>query len=289
MERRWVKVGAAAAGGLAVGTVALAAIAAARWNRATARTVARLTATADSSAAESAAYAPDQLDGLAAPVARYFAFALTRGQALVRHARVRWSGEFRSAPDAAWKPFTATQHFTVHPPGFVWDASIRMMPLAPVRVRDGYVDGEGTMSGRIASLIPVVDQGGTPSMAAGALARFLGETVWLPTALLPNANVSWAAVDDSTARATLADGATRVSADFHFAPRGEITGVSMTRYRDVDGRGVPTPFEARFRSGYRRVGGMMVPVAGEVVWLLPEGPFTYWRGRPAEITYGRPR
>ena len=284
MERRWMKVGAAA-GGLAVGTVALVAIAAARWNRATARIVARLAATADSSAGQSAVYAPDRLDGLPAPVARYFAFALTPGQALVRHAQVRWRGEFRSAPDAAWKPFTAIQHFTVHPPGFVWDASIQMLPLAPVRVRDGYVDGEGTMSGRIASLIPVVDQGGTPSMAAGALSRFLGETVWLPTALLPNAGVSWAAVDDTTARATLTDGATRVSADFHFSPTGEITGVSMTRYRDVDGRGVPTPFQARFRGGYRRVGGMMVPVEGEVAWVLPEGPFTYWRGRPIAITY----
>jgi hypothetical protein len=28
---------------------------------------------------------------------------------------------------------------------------------------------------------------------------------------------------------------------------------------------------------------MMIPTDGEVAWLLPEGRFAYWRGRPAEV------
>jgi hypothetical protein len=40
--RRWMQVGTAAAGGVAASTLAAAAIGAARWNRATARTVDRL-------------------------------------------------------------------------------------------------------------------------------------------------------------------------------------------------------------------------------------------------------
>jgi hypothetical protein len=281
-----MKGGVAAVGGIAVGAMAAAAIGAVRWNRATARMLDRLTvAPSDAAGAPPARFSPEDLTGLPAPVARYFAFALTPGQPLIRSARVRWEGEFRSAPNAGWNRFTAVQHFTVRPPGFVWDATIRMMPLVSVRVRDAYVAGEGVMLGKVAALVPVADQRGTPEMAAGALSRYLGEAVWLPTALLPSAGVSWAPVDDTTARATLTDGATTVSADFHFARGGEIVGISMTRYRDVNGRGLLTPFEARLRGGYRRVSGMMVPADGEVAWLLPEGRFAYWRGRPADVEY----
>ena len=289
MGRRWLKVGAATAGGVAVGTMTVAAIAAARWNNATERAVDRLASTATNPDGITETFSLDQLVGLPVPVSRYFTFALSPDQPLIRNARIQWEGEFRSAPNAAWKGFTALQHFTVRPPGFVWDATIRMIPLLRVRVRDGYVGGQGTMLGKVAALIPVVDQRSTPEMAAGALSRYLGEAVWLPTALLPNAGVSWTPVDDATARATLTDGTTTVSADFHFAPTGEIVGLSMTRYRDVDGRGVPTPFEATLRGGYRRVGGMMIPVEGEVAWLLPDGRFAYWRGRPMAVDYDEPR
>jgi hypothetical protein len=289
MGRRWPKVGAATAGGVAVGAVTVAAIAAARWNNATERTMDRLISTAAELDGIAETYSPDQLVGLPAPVLRYFTFALTPGQRLTRNARIRWEGEFRSAPNADWKGFTAVQHFTVRPSGFVWDATIRMVPLTPVRVRDSYVAGEGAMLGKLAALIPVVDQRGTPEMAAGALSRYLGEAAWLPTALLPSAGVTWTPVDDATARATLTDGATTVSADFHFAPTGEIVGMSMTRYRDVNGRGVPTPFEATLRGSYRRAGRMMIPVEGEVAWLLPDGRFAYWRGRPTAVDYDQPR
>ena len=124
-------------------------------------------------------------------------------------------------------------------------------------------------------------------MAAGALSRYLGEAVWLPTALLPSAGVTWVAIDDSTARATLTDGAVTVSADFHFGSRGEILGSTMTRYRDVNGRGVLTPFEGRCSRQYRRVDGMMIPAGGEVAWQLPGGRFAYWRGTVEGAMYRR--
>ena len=289
MARRWVKMGAATVGGVAVGAIAVAAVGAARWTRATARMVERLDSVSLDANGPAPTFSPEQLAGLPAPVARYFTFALTPGQPLVRHARIQWEGEFRSAPNARWSPFTAAQHVTVQPPGFVWDATIRVAPLLSIRVCDGYVNGEGVMVGKLAAIVPIVDQRGTPEMAAGALSRYLGEALWLPTALLPSAGVSWTSVDDTTARATLTDGPAGVSADVRFGADGEIVGMSMTRYRDVKGRGVPTPFEAQLRGGYRRVSGMMIPAHGEVAWILPEGRFAYWRGRPTEIEYDAPR
>jgi hypothetical protein len=125
---------------------------------------------------------------------------------------------------------------------------------------------------------------------AYALARWLGEAVWFPTALVPGRapgeGVQWAAMDDSIARATITDGGTTVSAEFHFAATGEITGMTAMRYRDVNGAGVLTPFEGRYRD-YTRRDGVMVPMSAEVAWLLPEGRFAYWRGRPEQVEYDR--
>ena len=102
--------------------------------------------------------------------------------------------------------------------------------------------------------------------------------------VLPGDGVTWRTVDDSTARATVTDGDIHVSGEFHFAPTGEMTGMTAVRYRDVNGTGVETPFEGRYH-GFERRQGVMVPKSAEVAWLLPEGRFAYWRGRPTSVAY----
>lgn len=229
---------------------------------------------------------------LPAPVERYFTFAIPSQTDRLHTARIRWTGEFQLRPGAGWRSFEAEQYFTVSPPGFVWDARIDMIPLVPVRVRDSYIAGQGTMLGRVGGLVTVVSQGGSPEIASSALARWLGEAVWFPTALLPYATqsegVQWQAMDDSTARATIRDGGSEVSAEFHFAPTGEITRMTALRYRDVDGASVLTPFEGVYRD-YARRNGIMIPMFAEVAWLLPEGRFAYWRGHPADVAYDAER
>jgi hypothetical protein len=273
------------AGGLVVAAAATVAIGAVAWRRTTARRFDLLADPMRRRGPDAAAsVSPADLAGLPAPVARYFAFALPEGQYRIRTARIRWAGEMRLRPDASWSPFEAEQRFTVAPPGFVWDAAVRPMPFVPVRVRDSYIAGQGQMLGRLGGVATVVSEGGTPEMARSALARWLGEAAWFPTALLPGEGITWDAVDDSTARATVTDGAVSASADFHFASSGEMTGMTAVRYRDVDGRSVLTPFEGRYGSFERRE-GVMVPASAEVAWLLPEGRFAYWRARPVAVRH----
>jgi hypothetical protein len=255
------------------------------WRRATSR---RLDALDDAmrhrSGRTSRPFRHDDLAGLPAPVARYLAFALPEGQLRVRAARVRWTGEMRLTPTGPRSSFTADQRFTTDPPGFLWDARFRMMPVIPVLVRDSYVAGGGQMLGRLGGLANVVDEGGTAEMAQSALTRWLGEAAWLPTAFLPGDGVTWDAIDDSTARATVTDGAVRVSGDFHFAQTGELAGMSAMRYRDVNGRAELTPFEGRYHQFERR-DGLMIPSSAEVAWLLPEGRYEYWRGQIVDVHY----
>ena len=283
--RRWARVAGATGGGIVVGAAAAVAVGTGLWQRAAERAAARL---ASGRVEPVAAVPAGEMRALPEPVARYFARVLTPGQPPIRAARVEQEGEFRAGgADAAWSPFTAVQHFAASPPGFVWNARIRMAPLLSVRVRDGYVGGTGEMRARLAGLLPVVDRSGGPGLNAGALHRWLAEAVWLPTALLPGRGVAWEAVDDSTARATLADGGTRVSLDFTFSPEGEIVrAYTPARARDVDGTDVPTPWACRYRD-YAWVDGVRIPMAGEVEWILPEGPLPYWRGRIVRVDYER--
>ena len=228
-------------------------------------------------------FSRDDLAGLPAPVARYFEFALAPGQPVVRSARFRQAGAMALRADV-WSPFTAVEYFSVGPPGFLWDARIRMAPLVWCYIHDGYVAGEGAMYGALSALIPVVDQHGTPSMASGELLRYLAEAVFLPTALLPRDGIAWTPLDENTARVTLADRGTTVSCDVDFSEHGEIVRVSAMRYRDAGGASELTPWVGRFRD-YRRFDGMMIPMWGEVEWVLPEGPFPYWRGRIVDAHY----
>ena len=270
-------------GGVVVAAAAVAVVGAVAWNRTTEHDVARLVGRDAGVDREGGRYDPSELAGLPAPVVRYFAFALTPGQPLVGRARLEQRGTFATAP-GKWARFAAVEHFSVSPPGFLWDARIRMAPLVTTRVRDGYVRGEGSMRAAVAGLVTVANQRGTPEMATSSLLRYLAEAAWLPTALLPSAGVRWTPIDDGTARATLTDGATTATMDVHFGPAGEIARVTALRHRDVKGTPVLTPWEGRF-TDYERTSGMMVPGYGEVGWILDSVWTPYWRGRTVRAAY----
>jgi len=283
-KRRGLGVAAIAAGGILGGAAAAVALGTVLWHRATTRAVKRLRLSSDIS--QPAVFSTEELRELPDPVARYFTFALTPGQPFFRRARVDQAGRFRTGDrNAPWRPFTAVEHFTTVPPGFVWDARIRMAPLLVVRVRDGYVAGSGAVLGKLAALVTVADQHGRPELNAGALHRYLAEALWFPTALLPRAGVVWDAVDARTARATMTDRATAVSLEFQFGAQGEIVSAyTPRRYREVNGADVSTPWHCEYRR-YAPVHGVMVPLEGEVAWEVPEGRLPYWHGRVLDVEY----
>ncbi len=113
--------------------------------------------------------------------------------------------------------------------------------------------------------------------------------MWYPTALLPGPGLVWTAIDDVSARATLTDGATSVSLDFRFGPDGLIeSSFASARPRTTAGSTSPTPWRGRaWRYEVRH--GVMIPLEAEVEWILPAGPYPYWRGEITSIDYEYPR
>jgi hypothetical protein len=85
-------------------------------------------------------------------------------------------------------------------------------------------------------------------------------------------------VDDEAADATLVDGDVSVTLRFRIDQAGQLVGVrSERRGRMVQGRPVPTPWEGRFWSHERR-DGMLIPMQGEVGWIVDGEYRPYWRG-----------
>ncbi len=228
-------------------------------------------------------YHSGELDALPAPVQRYFRAVLQEGQAIVTSVRLSQRGLFRqSEASNNWQAFHATQLVTTHPPGFDWDAQIRMLPGIDVFVRDAYVLGSGSLLAAVLGLVTVADLRNTPEIARGELMRYLAEAVWYPTALLPSQGVHWEYIDDSSASATLTDAATSVTLEFRFRADGLVATVwAASRPRSAS---ESAPWLCRL-DNYERRAGMYVPLDAEVEWQLPNGPAPYFRGHLTDIVH----
>ena len=231
-------------------------------------------------------YDSRELEGLPLPVQRYFRAVLKDGQRIIGVAQFTHTGTFNMGETTPnWRPFWSSQIVTTRPPGFDWDGRVRMAPGLNAFVHDAYVSAEGLLHATLLGLVTVADVRGTPDAAAGELLRYLAETVWYPTALLPGQGVHWTEIDENTARATLTDGPTTVSLDFRFGHSGLIESIyASARPRIVDGTVTRMPWRARVWA-YDARDGVRIPLEGEVAWVLPDGPYPYWRGRITSIEY----
>lgn len=228
-------------------------------------------------------YDPDDVADLPAPVRRYFETVLQAGQPHVEEVRLVQEGDFRLGDaDAPWRLFTASQVYGVSPPGYVWDAEISLLPFASARVVDAYVAGEGLLRANLFGGIPVASAGPNPRMNEAELQRYLSETPWFPTALLPVAGVAWESIDERSARATIDDGDVTATAVFHFDEEGYLTRLTADRYRqDID---AVAPWTGHYRS-YEERDGMQIPTRAEVAWDTADGEVPYWRGTITDIVY----
>lgn len=232
------------------------------------------------------AYTPADLEGLPEPVQHYLQAVLPEGQTPITGVSLEHTGSFNiSNTGEQWKSFTSRQRVITHRPGFVWAARIRMVPGLTALVHDAYLGGKGLLSAKLLGLLNVVDQPDTPGLALGELMRFLAEAAWYPTVLLPGHGVVWKPIDDTQAEGRLTDGTTTASLTFQFDSQGLISEVyAEARYRDVNGSMVPTPWRGRFWD-YERREGILIPLAGEVAWLLDGDSLPYWRARIQHIIY----
>jgi hypothetical protein len=274
---------------LVVVTVGLSAYGSKRWTNTTRTLTSRLEAARIDEKAQSpspARYDSRELEGLPAPVQRYFHAVLKEGQPIIAAVTLELAGTFNmSATGEQWKPFTSRQRVVTRRPGFLWEAQVSMLPGVTVRVVDSYIAGEGLLQAAILGLFTVADVHDGGEIARGEFMRFFAEAAWYPTALLPSQGVRWEAVDDRSANATIVDGPLTLTLLFRFNDAGLIGSFrAEARGGTVGKEVVMAPWEGSW-SNYQTRDGMTVPFTGEVAWVRPEGRKPYFVGTVTSLTY----
>lgn len=226
------------------------------------------------------------LSALPTPVSRYLQLALGDAPRLIEKAVLRQSGSLRVAPqDARWRRFEARHVAKPLEKGFVWTAKVEMPLGTHVRVVDSYVIGTGSGRVSLLSIIPLGAQSGGAELNAGALHRYLAESVWFPTALLPESGVTWTGIDERAALATLSDGPTTVSLEFRFEGAGEVSAIyTPGRWAKSGKRYRLLRWEGHF-GDYREHSGMRIPFYGEVGWYVDGHLELVWKGRIEDARY----
>ncbi len=225
---------------------------------------------------------------LPGPVLRYLQLAGVQGRPRARLITLEHAGRFRTDPEGDWLPIRGQEWFTTDPPALLWTGTIRSAGFVPVRARDLYHRGYGEMLVRMASLIPLATARG-PEVSVSALLRWLAETPWFPTALVPGEGVRWEGVDERSARAIVRDGSLEASGIFRFGENGLIASFeSDERYRSVGKEQVRTTWLGRY-GDYRLQWGLLVPMRASVAWRPPEGEQEYADFEILKIDFDRGR
>jgi hypothetical protein len=214
--------------------------------------------------------------GAAEILERVRRFAMPEGDVEPREVRFAQQGEMRLRPDGPWLPFRAEQRMAGDGIDFRWRAWFRM-GFAPVRVIDAFEDGAGALTASALGIVPLA-RGRGADFDRGEAQRGLAECPWRPFAFGRTKDVAWASGDPGTLRATYEDGRVRASVELSVDRDGQVTGGSAVRPMLAGKTAVDTEWRGAY-ADYRRFGRVRIPTSAEVAWILPEGPFVYWRGR----------
>jgi hypothetical protein len=199
--------------------------------------------------------------------------------------RLRQSGEMRTTPEQAWTPFTADSYYTVQEPGFIWHADVKMAPLVHLAGRDKLHQGHGHMLIKLLSLITVADGRGK-EIDQGSLVRYLAEIAYFPAAALSDF-VTWEAVSDDSAKATISVKGTTASGTFVFDAQGNPVEFTAPRYMEKNGQYSMEAWKVLMRD-HREFDGIVLPAEVEVIWDLSSGGFKWYQAELTEVEYNQP-
>lgn len=216
------------------------------------------------------------LQGLPAPVQRFFRSSGFVGRPCTMNARIVWKTMLlKRSRRAGWMKLRAEQFMSVPEPVRIALMSTRIAGMFPFAGRDIYRDGHGQMLIQLLKCFTVADSHGS-AMDESALVTFLSEALFAPSAALQD-YIEWSARDARSAFARLRHRGLCVSGTFHFNEADELVRFDTgDRWRDGSPP-VRMPWSANVAS-YQWVDGVRTPRALSATWHEPGGDFTYVQG-----------
>ncbi|MEO7210333.1 MAG: DUF6544 family protein [Chitinophagaceae bacterium] len=200
------------------------------------------------------------LSGLPAPVQRYFKHVLKPGQKYISCARLKHSGMFKSSDKDKFEKIKGEQYFTSVSPGFIWKGKTSLFTAI-----DMYLHCKGQLSVYLFSFLRILHGKGI-TYDQGELLRWLGESTWCPTNLLPAENLSWTAIDDRSANLLYKINELELSYKVFFNKENEIVSMQTKRYK---GKEELQDWIGHF-SVYKEMYGMIIPTLLEGAWIVQD-------------------
>jgi hypothetical protein len=223
----------------------------------------------------------EMIDEIPPVVQRWLKRSNIVGKEFIQIVHLKQRGEMKTKPDGSWMSVDAEQYITADPPGFIWIADVKS-PFLHLSGRDKYENGRGHMLIKLFSLIPVVDARGK-EIDQGALLRYLGEIVWVPSAALSD-YITWEEIDSTTAKATMSYGGITASGIFKFDENGDFVSFEADRYYyRKEGSTLERWVITVNGKSYREFEGIRVPANLSVTWRFETGDFTWYRMEITEV------
>lgn len=227
------------------------------------------------------------------PVQRYLRRSGAVGQPQVRSMRLRFSGQIRSAPQAAWMPFTAEQTSFFEPPVRLFQMAATQRGV-PADVMHVFTLGQASMRVRLAGVIPLISARGEELTRAETVTLLNDMAVMAPATLI-DPRIGWRALDARQAEATFTLGSNTVRATLLFSDAGDLVdfvsddrlmssadGKTFTRLRwstpltDLRWFGPATA---------EQPGTARLAAAAQTLWHAPSGAWAYGQFQLLSVEY----
>ena len=183
-------------------------------------------------------------------------------------------GRFRLRPKQRFMPCETWQCNTVLPIARLFHMRIDFAGFVPMVGRDAYVDGHGSMHGRLLGLVPVASGAGD-EFDVGELTTWLNDAVLICPSMLLVPAIAFTEVAQDAFDVSCTDAGRTVTARVFLDGDGRPRDVRSTdRFADLPG-GLRRAEWSTPIAGWREACGRLIPTRGAAVWKLGEGDLTY--------------
>lgn len=212
------------------------------------------------------AFSLAMVEDLPEPAARYLLHAIRPGTPLARTVRLQMGGGIKLKPTADPIDMRAEEILTF-PEGYYWNARIGGVVFWLTGF-DLFHGETGKMEWLLWGRLPLIRSEGS-EIARSSVGRLVAETVWLPSALLPQRGARWEGLDADRAKVVLQVGAEEASLELTVGPQGNLVRVYTTRWGDrtEDGKFRDIPFGADILAE-GSFGGYTIPTELVVGWWI---------------------
>ena len=219
----------------------------------------------------------DQLEGLPKPVQRYFKHVLSENQPYINTIRLKHIGQFKTGLKKNWVDIRGQQYYNTQIPSFIWYGKI-----GAICAKDMYIKGKGKLIITLFYLFTIRKAQGR-NYDQGELLRWLGESVWFPTNLLPSDHLQWHAIDETSAKLTLTYNKLSLFYIVTFNEKDQISKLETKRY--YEDNTLKTWVGECFK--YKEINDVKVPTVLKASWIINKTEHNYALFQLEEIEYNK--